>query len=195
MMASEQTLCRYLDIPLQHIADPVLKRMGRREKRTRIEALIERARKIVPGIALRTTFIVGFPGETDKDFSELLEFVRDARFDNLGAFCYRAEEGTPAAKMPGAIPERVKRQRFRELMNLQKKISREKNAPLKRKTLRVLVDGISPREAYALQARTEFQAPEVDGVVYLNDDVPIGEFAEVTVMRALTYDLVGKVTG
>jgi len=194
LMASEQTLCRYIDIPLQHIADPVLKRMGRREKHARIEALITRARKLVPCIALRTTFIVGFPGETEKDFNELLEFVRAARFDNLGAFCYRAEEGTPAAKMPGAIPEHVKRERYNELMALQKKIAREKNAALKGQKFRVLVDGISPREAYSLQARTEFQAPEVDGVVFLNDDVTIGEFATVTITRSLTYDLVGRVT-
>jgi len=194
LMASEKNLCRYLDIPLQHIADPVLKRMGRREKRSRIEALITRARKLVPDIALRTTFIVGFPGESEKDFNELLNFVRDARFDNLGAFCYRAEEGTPAAKMPGAIPERVKRERYRELMTLQKKIAREKNATLKGRKFRVLVDGISPREAYSLQARTEFQAPEVDGVVFLNGDVTIGEFTTVTITRSLTYDLVGRVT-
>lgn len=193
MMASEQKLCRYIDIPLQHIADPVLKRMGRRETRSRIEALIDRARSLCPEIALRTTFIVGFPGETDRDFQSLLEFVREVRFDNMGAFCYRAEEGTPAARMPGAVPERVKRARYAALMGLQKKISLEKNAAMKGCRLRVLVDGISPREAYALQARTEFQAPEVDGVVFLNDDVPIGEFAMVTVTRSLTYDLVGRV--
>ena len=167
-MASEQTLCRYVDIPLQHIADTVLKRMGRREKRSRIEALITRARTLVPDIALRTTFIVGFPGETEKDFNELLDFVRSMRFDNLGAFCYRAEDGTPAARLPGAIPERVKRERYNALMTLQKKIAKEKNTALRGKTFRVLVDGISPREAYTLQARTEFQAPEVDGVVFLN---------------------------
>jgi ribosomal protein S12 methylthiotransferase len=97
--------------------------------------------------------------------------------------------------MPGAIPERIKRRRYQELINLQKQISREKNARLKGKKLRVLVDGISPRAAYSLQARTEFQAPEVDGVVYLNDDVPIGEFTDVTIKRTLTYDLVGQVTG
>jgi ribosomal protein S12 methylthiotransferase len=194
MMASEPKLCRYIDIPLQHIADPVLKRMGRRETRSRIEALIGKARSLCPDIALRTTFIVGFPGETDCDFQELLDFVREARFDNLGAFCYRAEEGTLAAKMPGAIPERVKRERYNELMGLQKKIAREKNAAMKGRRMRVLVDGISSRETYALQARTEFQAPEVDGVVYINDDVPIGAFTTVVITRSLTYDLVGRVS-
>jgi len=194
MMASEPTLCRYIDMPLQHIADPVLKRMGRREKRSHIEALINRARNLVPDIALRTTFIVGFPGETEKDFTELLDFVREVRFDNLGAFCYRAEDGTPAAKMPDSIPERVKRERYNELMSLQKKIAKEKNTALKGKQFRVLVDGISPREAYALQARTEFQAPEVDGVVFLNDDITIGEFATVTITRSMSYDLVGRLT-
>jgi len=195
MMASEPKLCRYIDVPLQHIADPVLKRMGRRETRRSIEALIDKARSICPEIALRTTFIVGFPGETDRDFHELLDFVRSARFDNMGAFCYRAEEGTPAARMPGALPESVKRARYAALMSLQKKITRKKNAALKGCRLRVLIDGISPRESYSLQARTEFQAPEVDGVVFLNDDVPIGEFATVTVTRSLTYDLVGRVSG
>jgi len=194
MMASEPTLCRYIDIPLQHIADPVLKRMGRRETRCRIEALITKARSLCPEIALRTTFIVGFPGETDRDFQDLLDFVRDVRFDNLGAFCYRAEDGTPAARMPGAVPERMKRARYAALMGLQKKIAREKNAAMQGCRLRVLVDGISPRESYSLQARTEFQAPDVDGVVFLNDDIPIGEFATVTVTRSLTYDLVGRVS-
>lgn len=195
LMASEQRLCRYIDIPLQHIADPVLKRMGRRENRSRIEALITRARTLCPNIALRTTFIVGFPGESEKDFNELLDFVRDVRFNNLGAFCYRAEDGTPAARLPGAIPERVKRERYNALMTLQKKIAKEKNTSLRGRQFRVLVDGISPREAYSLQARTEFQAPEVDGVVFLNDDVTIGEFATVTITRSLTYDLVGRVCG
>ena len=114
-----------------------------------------------------------FQIETEKDFNELLDFVRQARFDYMGAFCFRAEEGTPAAKMPDAVPERVKRERFKELMALQKQIAKEKNAALKGGKFRVLVDGISPREAYALQARTEFQATEVDGVVFLNDDVTI----------------------
>jgi len=194
MMDSEPVLCRYLDIPLQHVSDKVLRRMGRRETRARIERLIEKARALCPGVALRTPFSLGFPGEPERDFRERIDFAQQARFDSLGAFRYRAEEGTPAARMKGALPERIKKERFRELMTLQKKIAREKNAALKGHRLRVLVDGISPRESYALQARSEFQAPEVDGVVYLNDNIPIGEFATVTVTRSLTYDLVGRVS-
>ena len=196
MMASEPKLCRYIDIPLQHIADPGLKAHGP-PRNTQPHRGADRQGPVpsAPRSPCAQPSSSDSPARPTAIFNDLLDFVRDVRFDNLGAFCYRAEEGTPAAKMPGAIPERVKRERYNELMTLQKKIAKEKNAAMKGFRLRVLVDGISPREAYALQARTEFQAPEVDGVVFLNDDVTIGEFATVTITRSLTYDLVGRVSG
>jgi ribosomal protein S12 methylthiotransferase len=193
VIAEEEKVCKYIDIPLQHIADPVLKRMGRRINREQTEKLVLKMKAKVLDIALRTTMIVGFPGETDKDFDELLGFVKDMEFDSLGAFVYSDEEGTPASRLKGKIPEKIKKARFKELMRLQAGISRKKNSSRKGKEMEVLVEGISVNEKYLLQARAEFQAPEVDGVVYLTDNVPIGSFVKVKITHSLTYDLVGKV--
>jgi len=192
VIASEKKVCKYIDIPLQHISDSVLKKMGRRINRKQTEDLIEKMKKNIPGIALRTTMIVGFPGETDKEFMELMQFVKEAQFDNLGAFIYSDEEGTPASRLKGKVDEKVKKERFREIMKLQSGISRKNNGSKKGHLLEVLVEGISSNEKYLLQGRTEFQAPEVDGVVYLNDNVPIGSFVNVKINKTLTYDLVGK---
>ena len=193
VIAEEEKVCKYIDIPLQHIADPVLKRMGRRINREQTEKLVLKMKAKVLDIALRTTMIVGFPGETDKDFDELLGFVKDMEFDSLGAFVYSDEEGTPASRLKGKIPEKIKKARFKELMRLQAGISRKKNSARKGKELEVLVEGISVNEKYLLQGRAEFQAPEVDGVVYLTDNVPIGSFVKVKITHSLTYDFVGKV--
>ncbi|MFC1591369.1 30S ribosomal protein S12 methylthiotransferase RimO [Thermodesulfobacteriota bacterium] len=192
MLAGEEKLCSYIDIPLQHIADPVLKRMGRRTSRKHIESLMSALRSAGPDIAIRTTFIVGFPGETDRDFEQLLAFAAGTQFEHLGAFQYRDEEGTPGSRLGGKVPETIKRERYRRLMRQQAPISRKKNRRFVRREIEVLVDGISPDENYSLQARSRFQAPEVDGVIYLNDDVPIGAFARVRITKARTYDLVGK---
>jgi len=192
VMAGEEKVCRYLDIPLQHIADPVLRRMGRKITRAKTEPLIEALQKRVPGIALRTTFIVGFPGETDADFEQLMDFVRLARFDHLGAFMYSDEDGTPAARLPAKVPEAVKRERHHRLMSLQRRISREKLAAFKGKELTALVEGPAANSRYAAQARSEFQAPEVDGVVLLQEKLPPGAMVRVKITRALTYDLAGK---
>ena len=191
VMAAEEKVCTYLDLPLQHIADPVLKRMGRKITRAKTEALLSALRARVPGIALRTTFIVGFPGETDKDFSELLNFVRQARFDHLGAFMYSDEDGTPAARLPGKIPETVKRERRHALMSLQQGISKEKLAACKGTELTVLIEGPALNPRYAVQARSQFQAPEVDGVVLLKEKLPAGSLVRVKIQRPLTYDLIG----
>jgi ribosomal protein S12 methylthiotransferase len=192
VMAGEEKICRYLDLPLQHIADPVLKRMGRKVTRTQTEKLLACMRGLVPDIALRTTFIVGFPGETNADFEQLMEFAGQARFDHLGAFMYSDEDGTPAARLPHKVPEAVKRQRRHRLMSLQRLISREKLAACKGKELAVLVEGPAANSRYAVQARTGFQAPEVDGVVLLQEPLPAGSMARVKITRALTYDLAGK---
>ncbi len=193
VMAAEEKVCPYLDIPLQHVADPVLKRMGRKVTRAKTEALIESLRGRVPGIALRTTFIVGFPGETDRDFKALLDFVRQARFDHLGAFMYSEEAGTPAARLPGRLPEAVKRERLHALMSLQRGISRETLAARRGAELEVLAEGPAENRRYPSQARSRFQAPEVDGVVLLDRPVPAGALVRARITRALTYDLVGEV--
>lgn len=193
VMAAEEKICSYIDIPLQHIADSVLKKMGRRSTEKRIKTLLATARKLVPDIALRTTLIVGFPGETAKDFRALLAFVRDFRFDHLGAFIYRDEHGTPAARMNPKVPESVKRQRYHELMRLQAQITKEKNRQYMGRELEVLVEGSPANGKYRLQGRAAFQAPEVDGVVFMNEDVPVGTFTRVKIARALTYDLAGTI--
>ena len=192
VMDGEEKVCRYLDLPLQHIADPVLRRMGRKVTRAQTEKLLARMRGLVPDIALRTTFIVGFPGETNADFEQLMEFAEQARFDHLGAFMYSDEDGAPAARLPHKVPGAVKRERHHRLMSLQRFISREKLAACKGKELAVLVEGPAANSRYAVQARTEFQAPEVDGVVLLQEPLPAGAMARVKITRALTYDLAGK---
>ena len=193
VIAAEKKVCKYIDIPLQHISDSVLKRMGRRINREQTEKLILKMKDNIPDIALRTTMIVGFPGETDKDFMELMQFVKETQVDSLGAFIYSDEEGTPATRLKGKVDAKVKKARFKELMRLQAGISRKKNSARKGKELEVLVEGISVNEKYLLQGRAEFQAPEVDGVVYLTDNVPIGSFVKVKITHSLTYDFVGKV--
>lgn len=192
VIAAEKKVCNYIDMPLQHISDSVLKRMGRRINREQTEALILKMKDTIPGIAFRTTMIVGFPGETDKDFMELMQFVKETQFDSLGTFIYSDEDGTPANRFKGKVDDKVKKERFRKLMKLQSEISRKKNALKKGSQMEVLVEGISSNEKYLLQGRTEFQAPEVDGVVYLTDNVPIGSFVNVKINKTLTYDLVGK---
>jgi ribosomal protein S12 methylthiotransferase len=191
-MAAEEKVCHYLDLPLQHIADPVLRRMGRKVTRKKIEALIGLLRAAMPDLALRTTFIVGFPGETAKDFGELRSFVREARFDHLGVFCYSPEEGTPAARLPGRVPEARAQERRHELMSLQRAISAAALKSRVGRELVVLAEGPAASKRYATQARSQYQAPEVDGVVLLKEAVPAGTMLSVTVRRALTYDLVAE---
>jgi len=192
VIAGEEKVCSYIDMPLQHISDRVLKRMGRRTTRKKTEALLDALRRQVPGIAIRTTFIVGFPGETAGDFKELLSFAEQFRFDHLGVFPYRDEEGTPAAQLGPKVREKIKQERYALLMQAQAAIAREKNRAYGGRELDVLIEGASAHPRYALQGRAAFQAPEVDGVVYTNDAVPAGSFVKMRITRALTYDLVGK---
>ncbi|MFA4971125.1 MAG: 30S ribosomal protein S12 methylthiotransferase RimO [bacterium] len=194
VMREHRDVCRYLDIPIQHISDRVLKSMRRKGGSAEIEGLIEILRKKIPDMWLRTSLIVGFPGETDKDFEKLLEFVREARFEHLGVFVYSPEEGTAAAKLKGRVSKKVAEGRREEIMKLQQVIAREKNDSLVGKRLRVLVEGISEESEHLIQARHEGQAPDIDGVVYINEGNPkIGEFAEVEITDSHVYDLVGRV--
>ncbi len=188
-LAKEGKLCRYLDLPVQHIDDQVLAAMGRKGTSGDIRWTIERLRKGVPGIALRTSLIVGFPGETEAAFKRLLAFVREAEFDHLGAFAFSPEEGTPAALLPGRIDSRTAQDRLRRIMKVQAGISLRKNRAAIGTRRTVLVDGM---EDLVLYGRTEGQAPEIDGVVYLSEtDAAPGRFVEVTITDATEYDLVG----
>jgi ribosomal protein S12 methylthiotransferase len=197
-MAEEPKVCSYLDMPLQHASAPVLKRMRRGGNRQLLEKLLARARQFVPGIALRTTFIVGFPGETAEDFDELMQFVRDVEFDRLGVFTYSDEEGTHGFDLDSKVPAGVMRQRRAKLMREQAKISKRRNRAMVGKRFRALLEGVSEESDLLLQARLESQAPEVDGHVLINDvpdgyNARPGEFIEIEITEAHEYDLVAKV--
>lgn len=193
-MAEEPKVVRYLDIPLQHASGAMLKAMRRGVTREGQEKILERLRHYVPDIAVRTTFIVGFPGETDQDFAELVDFVEKQSFDRVGVFSYYPEEGTPGAELPGQVEEKVKKARQRELMRIQKKISAQKHRALVGKELEVLIDGPSKESPLVWAARLPTQAPDVDGQVFLNEvdeELIPGRFRRVKITRAAAYDLVG----
>lgn len=194
VIASEPKICKYIDIPLQHVSDRVLKAMRRRITRAQTARLVERIRRKVPGVFLRTTFIVGFPGETEREFSELLDFVREYRFERVGVFPYSREEGTAAWGLPGQVPLKTKRARQRRLMEDQQEISRAFLESQLGRELRVLVEGRAPDTKDVYQARSEFDAPDVDGMVYVRSVQPLraGQFAEVRITGALDYDLEGE---
>jgi ribosomal protein S12 methylthiotransferase len=191
-MAEEPKVCNYLEMPLQHCDARVLKAMNRGGSRADLEQLITKLRRRIPGLTLRTTFIVGFPGETAAEFRELESFVEWARFERMGAFSYSQEEGTPAGVMPGQVASRVKEQRRHRLMERQRDISWAYNQTLIGQRLRVLVDGFSD-DAQMWEGRYEGQAPEIDGVVYVQSEhLTPGMFVQVEVTEATEYDLIGR---
>lgn len=192
--ASLEKVCKYVDLPLQHISDPILSAMRRGISRDGTYRLVERIREKIPGAVLRTTFIVGFPGETEDDFEELLEFVRRSRFHRLGVFTYSREEGSMAGALPGQVPGKVARRRQEALMKLQAGIAAELHRELVGTTQEVLVEGVSEESDLLLQGRLSTQAPEIDGVVYLNDgSAAPGEFVRAEITESHTYDLVGRI--
>ena len=193
VMARHSNVCRYLDVALQHIADPVLTNMRRHITRSQTLQFIERVRREVPGIHLRTTLMVGFPGEGEKEFEELKAFVEEARFERMGAFAYSQEEGTYAAEhFADDIPAEVKQSRLDEIMELQEQISLEVNEEKVGSTMRVIID--SEDEDYYV-GRTEFDSPEVDPEVLIakNQPLKIGEFYDATITEALPYELIAEV--
>ncbi len=192
LMAQEEKICPYLDLPIQHIDDEILRRMGRRSKGQEIRNLIKELRTSVQGIALRTSLIVGFPGESEKQFKTLLRFVEEAQFDHLGAFKYSPEEGTPAFRLPHPVPEEVKEERLRMLMEVQKNISLKKYRRMVGQTAEVLIEG-PDREKAVFRGRIKTQAPEIDGGVFLKGKAQPGDFVEAKITHALPYDLMGKV--
>ncbi len=194
VIANYPKICPYLDLPLQHISDKILKRMNRPVKKEYVISLINKLRDRIPNITLRTTFMVGFPGETDMDFEELLSFVKEFRFERLGAFVFSREEGTPAYNFSQQIPMRVKKERLEKLMLAQQTISKEVNSAYKGKQIEVLVDEIKSEEPKISIGRTLADAPEIDGKVIINgDNAHVGKFIKVKVTEALEYDLVGEI--
>lgn len=191
----EPKVLPYIDMPVQHASDHILKRMARRTSRADLERIICRLREEIPEIALRTTLIVGFPGETDEDFEELVTFVRKMRFDRLGVFTYSREEGTPAADFPDQIPEEVKQKRRDTIMEIQQEVSRQKNETLVGKTLEVITEGYLPDDG-VYTGRTYRDAPEVDGLVFFESDADLisGTMADVKITGASEYDLTGIMT-
>lgn len=188
MLSNESKLAPYLDIPIQHISDNILRLMNRKTTKKELIELLELLKGKYPQIALRTTLIVGFPGEGEKEFQELLELVRQGYFSYLGAFKFSPEEGTRAATFEGQVPEDVKEERWQILMELQREISRSKNAHWIGKEVKVLVEALGPENT--LIGRTTFQAPEIDGVCFIERKVPLGKVIRARVKEVLTYDLV-----
>jgi ribosomal protein S12 methylthiotransferase len=195
-IASNEKVVRYLDIPLQHASGPMLEAMRRGVTRAGQERILDRIRKAVPDIAIRTTFIVGFPGETDEDFAVLLDFVKAQEFDHVGVFTYFQEDGTPAALLPGQLPEAVKRKRQKALMKAQQSIVKRRLKRMIGKTVDVLVEGTDPESPLLLRGRLATQAPDVDGQVYIQrapESVRIGQILPLRVTQVGDYDLVGEI--
>jgi len=193
LIRDEKKICPYLDIPIQHVSNRILKAMNRRTEFREVKALFEKLRENIPGLCLRSTAIVGFPGETEEEFSKLLSFVKEAEIEWFGAFPYSPEEGTPAAALPDQLPRKLREERWDAFMGLQSSISQAKNESHVGKELIVLVAGEENGRAYG---RTYFQAPEVDGRTYL--EIPGGRppapgvFVKVRVVDGLTYDLIAE---
>ncbi len=193
VMKEEKKICRYLDLPIQHASDAVLKGMGRRTSKKQLKEMIGRLREEIPDITLRTTLITGFPGETKEQHKELLEFVDEMEFDRLGVFTYSPEEDTPAAEMPGQIPEEVKEERQAELMELQQEIAFARAETMEGQEILVMIEGkVANENVYV--GRTQKDAPNVDGLIFINTDREMmsGDFARVKVTGALEYDLIGE---
>lgn len=191
---TEKKVCNYLDIPIQHASDNVLKRMGRRTTKQQLIDKINKLREEIPDIALRTTLITGFPGETEEDHEELMDFVDEMEFDRLGVFTYSQEEDTPAARMDDQIDEAVKEDRRDEIMELQQEISLERCQNMIGRTVAVMIEGkVADENAYV--GRTYMDAPNVDGYIFVNTDLELmtGMFVEVVVTGALEYDLIGVI--
>jgi ribosomal protein S12 methylthiotransferase len=195
-MAESEKVCKYIDLPLQHAADPVLQRMKRPGTRAGYEKLLARVRARVPGVALRTTFIVGFPGETEADFAELQSFVRAIEFDHVGVFTYSHEEGTSAHGLADDVPAKLKRRRQAALMSTQRRIVASAQKQRVGQTLRLVVDGPAAEHELVLRGRLEGQAPDIDPLVYLTECDPseftAGQFVDVEITGSRGYDLLAR---
>jgi len=187
-MAQHPQVCHYLDIPLQHAHPETLRRMNRPHGVDGVRRLITDLRQAIPDVALRTSFIVGYPGETGEEFETLLDFVEEMTFDRVGVFTYSREEGTPAADLPGQLSDQAKEERYQRLMELQQGISLARNQQMIGRTLDVLVEGSG--EGLSV-GRSYRDAPEVDGLVIVKEELPTGEMVPALITGAMEYDLIG----
>jgi ribosomal protein S12 methylthiotransferase len=195
-LGRQPNLARYLDMPLQHISDPVLRRMKRGRDSAWVRRLVRKLRDRVPDLTFRTSFIVGFPGETEAQFAELCDFIEEMRFDRVGVFQFSREEGTTSYDLDGQLAQRVKAQRQKKLLGIQRRISKQHQQNLVGKTLDVLVEGVSDETDLLLEGRWMGQAPEIDGKVYVNrGQARAGEIVRVEIEQAGDYDLVGGISG
>ena len=192
--ASLDKVCKYVDLPLQHASNRLLASMNRYDTREEVETLLAKLRKRIPGIVIRTTFIVGFPGETDADFEELKDFVERQRFENAGVFAYSQEDGTVAGAMLNQIPDEIKQERYHELMALQAQISEEIHKDTEGQTLEVLVEGIEEDGSGLHYGRSYREAPDIDGLVFIENpgDIKPGCFVKVNILQGFTYESVGE---
>ena len=193
LIDTSEKICKYIDIPFQHVSAGILKSMRRGKSGSAVQATVEKLRESISGLTLRSSLIVGFPGETEEDFQALLDFVERTRFERLGVFKYSIEEGTAAASLADQVDEEEKERRWQEVMDLQASISRNKNEALIGSIQRVIIDGTD--ETGQLIGRTQGHAPEVDGAVYLQNPASLesGDFADVKITEALEYDLIGEI--
>ena len=194
VMKEEKKICHYLDLPIQHASNAILKRMGRRTSKEQLVEIIAKLRREIPDIALRTTLITGFPGETEEQHEELLDFVDEMEFDRLGVFTYSPEEDTPAAEMDGQIEEEVKEDRQAEIMELQQDIAFDLAEDMIGREVLVMIEGkVADENAYV--GRTYKDAPNVDGLIFVNteEELMSGDFLKVKVTGALEYDLIGEI--
>lgn len=195
VIKEEPKICKYLDMPIQHSSDNILKRMGRRTTRQELVDVITKLRNNIPDIALRTTLITGFPGETEEDIDDLLDFVDTMEFDRLGVFTYSPEEGTPAASMPDQVPENIKEERRNRIMELQQEVSLDKSADMVGRVIPVMVEGkITDDDAYV--GRSYKDAPNVDGYVFINTNAQLmsGQIVNVSITGSMEYDLIGELS-
>ena len=192
---NNEKICKYFDIPIQHISDSILKKMNRRTNKKQIENLLENLRNEISDVTLRTSLIVGFPGETERDFEELSEFVKTAKFDKLGAFMYSKEEGTPAAKLPEQIHGNTKKSRYNKIMEIQQKISNENLKNKIGQEFEVLIEDISFDGKYLI-GRTKQDVPDIDGIVYVKNQEKsnlVNKFVKVNIIDVKNYDLIGEI--
>ena len=194
LIAAEPKICNYVDLPLQHAADTVLKRMHRPDTRAQIETLLKKLREKIPGVSIRSTFIVGYPGETDAEFEELKNFLQEQRLDKVGVFVYSPEEDTPAFSMENQISEEVAQERYHELMSVQSLISQEVNESLRGKEFEVLIEGRDAEVAEVVEGRSYREAPEVDGQIYIENDYKsnAGDIVRVKILDGFVYDLAAE---
>ena len=194
VMKSEDKICKYFDVPIQHVSDNILRNMARAKNGEQVKSVLNRIRKVIPDATIRTTLIVGFPGETEENFQELKEYVREFEFDYAGVFKYSREEDTVAYNLPDQVPEEIKERRYAELVNLQSEIAERKNRRFLGQEIEVMIDGVSIESEYLLEGRTRGQALEIDGKVLTTDGTARpGEIVKVKVEQNFEYDFVGPI--